>query len=236
MSLYPQPEVSLGEFALVDFALNIIYVTHTSESILIGDGAAVDGVSKSNITHTSQSVLSAPGAGVDGFGLLNWQDAHPLPELSLGEFSLIEFSTGVVTHGTSAALSGTGGHVAAVAEYYRRHDTISLLTAAGALIDSRAHSNSNAMGDLAGGSAQIEANAIRKTPGILEPATIAAIADAVWAHSSAIQIEQRMLEAWGRLGLDPSKPVTQGDTEISFGAITLALAIDSTGTGTITRS
>lgn len=62
------------------------------------------------------------------------------------------------------------------------------------------------------------------------------IADAVWSHASGSDIAVKLSEAWGRLGLDPSKPVTQGDASISFGAISLALAIDGAGNGTITRS
>jgi hypothetical protein len=66
------------------------------------------------------------------------------------------------------------------------------------------------------------------------PANNQAIADAVWAHSDAIQIEQRLTEAWGRLGLDPSKPLISGQTEISFGAIVMALSGDQTSS-TLTR-
>jgi hypothetical protein len=59
------------------------------------------------------------------------------------------------------------------------------------------------------------------------------IADAVWAQSTGAAVATRMAEAWGRLGLDPSKPLISGQTEISFGAIVMALA--GTDTITVTR-
>ncbi len=80
------------------------------------------------------------------------------------------------------------------------------------------------------------ANGVASTTstGTLDPATIAAIADAVWAHSSAVQIEARLTEAWGRLGLDPANPLISGQTEISFGAIVMAMTGDESQT-TVTR-
>lgn len=71
--------------------------------------------------------------------------------------------------------------------------------------------------------------------GTLDPATIAAIADAVWQHSSATTMAVRLAEAWGRLGLDPSKPLISGQTEISFGAIVMALTGNQTSS-TLTRA
>jgi hypothetical protein len=59
------------------------------------------------------------------------------------------------------------------------------------------------------------------------------VADAVWAQSTGAAVATRMAEAWGRLGLDPSKPLVSGQTEISFGAIVMALA--GTDTITVTR-
>jgi len=63
---------------------------------------------------------------------------------------------------------------------------------------------------------------------------IAAIADAVWSHSNALEISIRMAEAWGRLGLDPSKPLISGQTEVRFGDIVMALAGNETSS-TLTR-
>jgi len=60
------------------------------------------------------------------------------------------------------------------------------------------------------------------------------VADAVWSHSSATDIAIKLAEAWGRLGLDPSKPLISGQTEISFGAIVMALAGNETSS-TLTR-
>lgn len=63
---------------------------------------------------------------------------------------------------------------------------------------------------------------------------IDAIANAVWAHSSAVLIEQRLLEAWGRLGLDPTAPLITGQTTITFGAIVMAMT-EAAGNITVTR-
>jgi hypothetical protein len=43
-----------------------------------------------------------------------------------------------------------------------------------------------------------------------------------------------LAEAWGRLGLDPSKPLITGQTQITFGDIVMALA-ESGGAITLTR-
>lgn len=61
------------------------------------------------------------------------------------------------------------------------------------------------------------------------------IADAVWQHAMGAALAARLAEVWGRLGLDAGKPVTQGNTQISFGDIVLALALDGSGNGTVTR-
>lgn len=61
------------------------------------------------------------------------------------------------------------------------------------------------------------------------------IAAATWEHASASQTINRLAEVWGRLGLNAGQPVTQGNTQISFGDIVLALALDGNGNGTITR-
>ncbi|WP_333710365.1 hypothetical protein [Malikia spinosa] len=60
------------------------------------------------------------------------------------------------------------------------------------------------------------------------------IADAVWSHASAAQMITRLAEAWGRLGLDVSKPLVTGQTSITFGDIAMALTGDATST-TVTR-
>jgi hypothetical protein len=60
-------------------------------------------------------------------------------------------------------------------------------------------------------------------------------AAAVWAHATGAAVAVRLAEVWGRLGLDASKPVTQGNTQISFGDIVLQLALDESGNGTVNR-
>lgn len=61
------------------------------------------------------------------------------------------------------------------------------------------------------------------------------VANAVWAHSSAILMATRLAEAWARLGLDASRPVVQGETSIAFGEVLLALS-ESGGAVTVTRT
>lgn len=60
------------------------------------------------------------------------------------------------------------------------------------------------------------------------------VANAVWTHASALAIAARLGEVWGRLGLDPAKPLINGATSISFGDIVLALA-ETGGAVTVTR-
>jgi len=60
------------------------------------------------------------------------------------------------------------------------------------------------------------------------------VAEAVWAHTTGDAVATRLAEAWGRLGLDPSKPLISGQTEISFGAIVMALSGNETSS-TLTR-
>ena len=71
------------------------------------------------------------------------------------------------------------------------------------------------------------------TSGATAP-TAAENAQAVWAHSSAVGITVKLAEAWGRLGLDASKPLVTGDTSITFGDIAMALTESGTNV-TLTR-
>lgn len=59
-------------------------------------------------------------------------------------------------------------------------------------------------------------------------------AAAVWADASAIEVINRLAETWARLGLDASKPVTNGTTQITFGDLVLALT-QSGNDVTVTR-
>lgn len=71
------------------------------------------------------------------------------------------------------------------------------------------------------------------TNGVVVPTT-AEIAAAVWQHSTAALAILRLTEAWGRLGLDVSKPLVTGQTSITFGDIVLAMTGNETST-TVTR-
>jgi hypothetical protein len=58
--------------------------------------------------------------------------------------------------------------------------------------------------------------------------------DNVWSHPTAAAMITKLAEAWGRLGLDPAKPLFNGQTQITFGDIVLALT-ESGGNVTVTR-
>ncbi|WP_150428867.1 hypothetical protein [Dechloromonas sp. CZR5] len=60
------------------------------------------------------------------------------------------------------------------------------------------------------------------------------IAAAVWSHTQAVELANRLAEAWARLGLDPSRPLMQNETQISFGAVLMALS-EAGGAVTVTR-
>ncbi len=60
--------------------------------------------------------------------------------------------------------------------------------------------------------------------------TSSEIASAVWQHATGAVVATRLAEAWGRLGLDPSKPLVTGETSITFGDIVMAMS----GTTTVT--
>lgn len=62
----------------------------------------------------------------------------------------------------------------------------------------------------------------------------ASIASAVWQHATGAAVATRLAEAWGRLGLDPTKPLVTGQTSITFGDIVMAMTGDATQT-TVTR-
>jgi len=62
----------------------------------------------------------------------------------------------------------------------------------------------------------------------------ASIAEAVWQHSVSVTMAIKLAEVWGRLGLDPSKPLQTGTAEISFGTIVMAIT-EATNLVTITR-
>jgi hypothetical protein len=80
----------------------------------------------------------------------------------------------------------------------------------------------------------VQASISLAAPPSLNQADIDAIAAAVWGHSAAAQMATRLAEAWARLGLDASKPVTQDQTQISFGAVLMALT-EAGGAVTVTR-
>lgn len=61
-----------------------------------------------------------------------------------------------------------------------------------------------------------------------------ALRNAVWEHPDAQDMKAKLLEAWGRLGLDPDAPLVTGQTSITFGQIVMAMTGNDTST-TVTR-
>jgi len=57
-----------------------------------------------------------------------------------------------------------------------------------------------------------------------------AAATEVWRHTTGAAVAVKLAEAWGRLGLDASKPLTTNQTTITFGDIVMALSGDSSET------
>ena len=86
-------------------------------------------------------------------------------------------------------------------------------------------------GGMAGGSM---GEAVLAAGGGLVPPTPEEVAAAVWHTDEAQLLVTRLAEAWGRLGLDPSKPLVTGQTSITFGDIVMAMTGDETET-TLTR-
>lgn len=71
-------------------------------------------------------------------------------------------------------------------------------------------------------------------PGSIGSISAVDIADAVWVHSSADDLALKILEIWGRLGLDPANPLTTTQTTITFGNVDMRMS-GSNISGTLTR-
>jgi hypothetical protein len=84
--------------------------------------------------------------------------------------------------------------------------------------------------------ANLDASVSSRLAGVAYTASPASadIAEAVWANPAGAEVAIRLAEAWGRLGLDPSKPLNTGQTSITFGQIVMALTGDTSNT-TVTR-
>lgn len=81
---------------------------------------------------------------------------------------------------------------------------------------------------------QSAAYAVTSVGGSGSSFTVTDVADAVWSHTTGAAVATRLAEAWGRLGLDASKPLISGATQISFGTLVMALT-ESGGNVTVTR-
>ena len=136
-----------------------------------------------------------------------------------------------------SAANSVQANTASVGSIQQTH----LIVAAPVAVDNIASTSAIVQTHLVGGANSVQGNVASAValsiPGespTLNQADIDAIAAAVWAHASGAAVATRLAEAWGRLGLDPSKPLVTGQTEISFGAIVMALTGDANET-TVTR-
>lgn len=234
---------------------------HVAGSLVVSEsGADVAAIIGGLVTPTTTGTISAIEAGSDTASMsgdvsvrgsisvaevgadtaLLSGDIAISGALSAGEIgadtAFINGSSAIISTGTmSAGESGSDGCAIAGKVYLSGE----LSAVEGGLDGFAAGGNIRVAGALSASesgsdTASITGTAYVPGTGTLDPATIAAIANAVWAHSSAVQIEARLTEAWGRLGLDPANPLISGQTAISFGAIVMALAGNETSS-TLTR-
>lgn len=212
-------------------------VTETAEFTVPSalSGADTDHAAESGVGGISQTHgLSGSGAsgGADS-GTGGTTQAHTLG----GDAGTQDASGGTGSVSTDGSLSGensdqgTSSGTGGVSQTHSltgagtSHDAGSASGAAG---QTHTLGGEGASQSVAGGDGDI----IIPVPGACPSA--AEIAAAVWAHPSATLLLGRMADAWGRLGLDISRPVIQDQTEISFGEIVLALT-ESGGQVTVAR-
>jgi hypothetical protein len=69
---------------------------------------------------------------------------------------------------------------------------------------------------------------------LLAVPTAASNAATVWANTTGAAVVTQLAEAWGRLGLDVTAPMTTTQSAITFGSVTMAMTGDATST-TVTR-
>jgi hypothetical protein len=174
-------------------------------------------------------------SGVSGGGsdsdltLLDVTHAHSVDSVALDNTNSALLTVTDVTHAHSVdSITLTTASALAIADALHAHvaDSVALSTVTQSSLTVADALHAHVVGSVA-----------LSIPGAgvtLSPEDIAAIAEAVWSHSSATDIAIKLAEAWGRLGLDPSKPLISGQTEISFGAIVMALAGNETSS-TLTR-
>jgi hypothetical protein len=215
---------------------------HATTGALTGQLGGISGTARHNIPHTSSGALTGQGSTLSGAA-----DRQP---------------PGSVTHATTGSLVGQGSSLSGTAARLRVLTSSGALVGQGAIIAGSAvhnipHSATGALvgqlggiigsasrtgalvnhatsGDLTGQGAALSGSALRSGASILTPQDLINIADAVWAHSSAVHCQLLLTEVWGRLGLDPAAPLISGTTEISFGSIVMALT-EASGTVTVTR-
>lgn len=210
-----------------------------SSGVLTGQGAILNGSAIHNVTHTSSGDLIGQGASISGDA--DRQGPGTVSHTSSGALS----GQGATLSGSSARfhefsaygmLVGQGAEISGLAIRNATHAASGTLVGQGAILSGSALHNSlhTSTGALIGQGAVIDGSALNSGAATLTPQDLANIADAVWAHSSAINCQLLLEETWGRLGLDPANPLVTGQTQITFGAIVMAMTTIA-NTVTLTR-
>lgn len=239
------------------------FTSHATTGVLANAGATLAGESLNFTPHATSGALVNTGATLAG-SALNFTPHATSGVLANTGATLAGVADHIVpgsTHSTSGTLSGSGAAIAGSSAHIAKHTTIGTLAGAGASLSGSAsnytvHSTSGNLscsgaaiagssskvtlhstsGSISGIGAIVAGSASRYSQGtsILTQGDIDAIANAVWSHSSAVLIEQQLLEVWGRLGLDPTAPLITGQTSVTFGSIVMAM-VEASGSITVTR-
>jgi hypothetical protein len=216
--------------------------THDSSGSLTGQGSALSG--SANRFHE----FSAAGALVGQGSALSGSAVHNIPHASSGDLvgqgSSVSGSAdrqppGTVSHDATGSLTGQGSTIAGSAARVHVFSASGNLVGQGSTIEGSAARTGaavshDATGDLVGPGSSISGTATNSGTSTLTPQDLLNIANAVWAHSSAVHCQLLMTEVWGRLGLDPAAPLTSGTTQITFGSIVMAMT-EVSGSVTVTR-
>lgn len=193
--------------------------THAATGALVGTGSSISGSAErqppGTVSHDATGALSGQGSTIAG---------------AASRVHVFSASGGLV--GQGSAISGTAVHN--VPHLSSGGLVGQGSTIAGAATRTAASVSHDATGALVGTGSTISGTATNSGASTLTPQDLLNIADAVWAHSSAVHCQLLLTEVWGRLGLDPSAPLTSGTTQITFGSIVMAMT-EAAGSVTVTR-
>lgn len=190
-----------------------------AEALLSGSGG-IDSAAMGLIMSAVASLSGTGGFTADMVGNL-------AASASLAGSSTLSAPLGAIA-GALATLAGQGGVCCSDlrADGYMSADIAPATTVAADVIGRAVWAASASESQVTGSMGE----AVLAGAGGIVPPSETEIADAVWTHAQAQDLQTKLLEAWGRLGLDPSAPLVTGQTQITFGQIVMAM----TGSDTIT--